>query len=166
MLPHGLLDLAAVSSAGSTASLALRQSYCGFTCLLRPKRALGQPGSSPLFLTFPLAFLPWLSSFFPVDLFLWLLALVYLCPFALHAGFWLGMPHCNLVQRPLGFPLRSVTSFPWPRVYHYYGLICHPAPLRPVLVFPLVRSYLFFLGRYRASPVKSACLNLNASVLT
>lgn len=56
------------------------------------------------------------------------------------------MSHCNMVQRPLSFILRSVTSLRWLRVSHYYGLICHPTPLIPFLAFPLVWAYLPIAG--------------------
>jgi len=66
---------------------------------------------------------------------------VYLRPFAGAGAFGVPAPRYNPVQRPLSFLLQSVSSFPWLRVHHYYGLICHLTPLGPVLASPLVQGY-------------------------
>ena len=58
-------------------------------------------------------------------------------PFAPRQGFWrLTSPADQAAGRP-GFLLQTVTSFLRPRLHHYYGFICHLAPLRSTLSFLL-----------------------------
>ncbi|KNZ68164.1 hypothetical protein Tfer_3304 [Thermincola ferriacetica] len=160
--PSVLCDFAPIPSCLFRASLALWQSYPSLRST-PAERTYFPAGSSP-----PVSRSLWHSSrsclLFPslgpsvayLDL-----------PSSLRSRscFWLTAPHCNQVQCPPGFLLQSVTSFHGPGVFHYYGLICHPTPLRPALVSPLVWAYPLW-GWCRASPVKPACLKLNPSVLT
>ena len=91
--------------------------------------------------------------------------LVYLRPFATIGAFGSFGP-ASLGCCPFSFTLQTAAGFHRLKVHHYYGLVCHPAPPLLSLAFRLVRAYQVYLGWYRASPVKSAYLNMNPSVLT
>ena len=54
-------------------------------------------------------------------------------PFAQRQRFWLLTPPTNQAAGHPGFLLQSVTSFLRPGLSHYYGVICHLAPLRSTL---------------------------------
>jgi hypothetical protein len=62
-------------------------------------------------------------------------------PFAFRQGFWLLPAPTNLVMGRPGFTLQSVTSFHRLGLHHYYGFICHLAPLRLILESPLGSIY-------------------------
>jgi hypothetical protein len=54
-------------------------------------------------------------------------------PFAPRQGFWRLTPPANQAAGHPGFILQTVTSFLRPGLHHYYGFICHLAPLRSTL---------------------------------
>ena len=54
-------------------------------------------------------------------------------PFAQRQGFWHPTPPANQAAGHPGFLLQTVTSFLRPGLRHYYGFICHLAPLRSTL---------------------------------
>ena len=54
-------------------------------------------------------------------------------PFAPRRGFWRLTRPANQVAGHPGFLLQTVTSFLRPGLRHYYGVICHLAPLRLTL---------------------------------
>lgn len=62
-------------------------------------------------------------------------------PFAFRQGFWLLPAPTNLAMGRPSFTLQSVTSSHRPGLQHYYGFICHLAPLRLTLESPLGSPY-------------------------
>jgi hypothetical protein len=54
-------------------------------------------------------------------------------PFAPRQGFWRPTRPADHAAGHPGFVLQTVTSFLWPGLRHYYGFICHLAPLRSTL---------------------------------
>lgn len=54
-------------------------------------------------------------------------------PFAPRQGFWRRTPPANQAAGHPGFILQTVTSFLRPGLHHYYGFICHLAPLQLTL---------------------------------
>jgi len=76
-------------------------------------------------------------------------------PFAQRQGFWRLTPPADQAAGRPGFLLQTVTSFLRPGLRHYYGVICHLAPLRSTLSFLLSLPIRRLRGRYKASPVTS-----------
>jgi hypothetical protein len=146
------------------ASLALWQSYC-FLHLTPPERTslvsrlVTPDGSVPWAFRLQLSSLP-VGSKTPFALFG--------LPSPLRMTSWLltSRPHCNLstVSPKFSPPVCYQLSLAWG--YSLLWAHLHPAPRLPSLVSPLVWALPVGTGWYWASPVKPACLNLNASVLT
>ena len=76
-------------------------------------------------------------SFGGVDILLGCKTLVCLHPFADMRAFGRSCPTATRRSVPPVFSSTAVTSFHWPGVKHYYGIICHPTPHSPVLRFRL-----------------------------
>jgi hypothetical protein len=88
-------------------------------------------------------------------------------PFARHQGFWHLTPPANQASGHPGFLLQTVTSFLRPGLHHYYGFICHLAPLRSTLSFLLSLPYRQLPGTIRGFPsylgLPASCRILNHS---
>jgi hypothetical protein len=62
-------------------------------------------------------------------------------PFTPRCCFWPASVTSNSTEAHPGFLLQTVTSFQWSGLHRYYGLICHLAPRRFFLSFPLDFTY-------------------------
>jgi hypothetical protein len=86
-------------------------------------------------------------------------------PFAQRQGFWHPTPPANQAAGHPGFLLQTVTSFLRPGLRHYYGFICHLAPLRSTLSLLLSLAIRRLHGTiqgfpsYLGLPVNYATLN-------
>ena len=73
-------------------------------------------------------------------------------PFAPRQSFWRLTPPANQAADRPGFLLQSVTSFLRPGLSHYYGVICHLAPLRSTLSLLLCLPIRKILGAIQGFP--------------
>ena len=73
-------------------------------------------------------------------------------PFASRQRFWLLTSPANRAAGHPSFTLQTVTSFHRPGLHHYYGFICHLAPLRSTLSLLLSLTYRLLHGMIQGFP--------------
>ena len=137
-----LLALRRFLPALAAVSLALRQS-CRLTGAVHPHGSgrWNQQARHPWFQRSPRHFSFGCLLFCGVASFLGRKTSICLLPFASMRAFGRSCLAATRCGVPPVFSSITVTSFHWPGVNHYYGVVCHPTPHSPILAFPLVWDY-------------------------